>query len=730
MKRYTAPVLLASLALLSPNRLTAQEPAAPETAAEMGSQPLVRIRATGVQELVKAWPSTKIGKLMADEDVVDAATTVLASTKNYLHRQRAVRDSFTQLSLLDDMEPWEVANLYGNGDDDLQNLLRYPAEQVTRAELTVRLPNGVRTSQPSFVTSLSCAPRYEGRWTQAFEKDAEKFRASALFEEIQGSKIDGFPAYAFQAPKSVTGDAFADNQQYARWMLHMPGTFVYGNGQTKTAVTKPDDSQRAEVSMELDLDAYVAMFQRMGMGIPPSFAVLGFDNLKTLKWSGRFRGELIEDRLDLELTDTPSGLVAALLTGTAKLPAQALPKGAIAQLRSSVNTQAIATLLPILADGSDLPEELVNECVKAFDGGIAISCCAPAPGGVIPRIFVSLGIADETALDGLLKQFLTDNLPTKQVKYGGVACTVIKVPDMPNGIQPAFCRVNGTLHIAESALSLRAFLKVQGEDTVAMDVEDAPEAGGAGDLVSTFDWRFDEVQLYKCFYQDWLPLYELTGMANDSPVRRKDMPEPDVVEMYCGKSRGVLRKDGNKFSIVMLGALGGPELAALAMTWGPMIAGQMRDYQTDNLTIRLARHKLDTVHEAVVAFHKREKRMPKDLAELFTAQKLNDDALLLPGDDLAEEFAMPDGRKLKSSFRYFAKPVTFASQNGDGGDTILIEIRTRPYNRLSMTSMGVVPDAYGPDSQKPIDQFGKGGSGTSSAGESTGRASTGGHNHK
>ena len=743
MIRSSTAVLAASLALLVAATLAAQEPKAQarqpnaaDTQAKAGGKRLVSIRADAVQELRQLWPNTRLGKLLADEDVVDAATKTLNYTKNHLVRQAAVLQAFTKHDMLDGMDSWEIASLYTSGNGDVWQMFRFPIEEVQHAEMTIATPPEAKFMQPTFVTSLWCGPRYEGRWTQAFEQEAKHMRDSPIFKEVIGTKIDGFPAYAFTPPESFQDNDYFNASSVSRWMLHMPGRFVYGTGNTQDLAIPSEQpaKQTPEISMELHFENYLAMFNRMagGMGAPAplELAILGIDSLKTLKWSGQFVGELIQDELSVDFHNDPTGVAGVLLAGKAKLPAQALPKGAIAQLRAAINMDRLLKLLVTVTNDFELPKDLTKQLARAFDGGLALSCCAPAPGGVIPRLYASCTVKDEKALDAVLAQYVTENLPTKKVTYSGVECTVLKIPDMPNGIQPAFCRVNGTLHIAESALSLRAFLKVQGEDTVAMDVEDAPEPGGAGDLVSTFDWRFDEVQLYKCFYQDWLPLYELTGMANDSPVRRKDMPEPDVVEMYCGKSRGVLRKDGNKFSIVMLGALGGPELAALAMTWGPMIAGQMRDYQTDNLTIRLARHKLDTVHEAVVAFHKREKRMPKDLAELFTAQKLNDDALLLPGDDLAEEFAMPDGRKLKSSFRYFAKPVTFASQNGDGGDTILIEIRTRPYNRLSMTSMGVVPDAYGPDSQKPIDQFGKGGSGTSSAGESTGRASTGGHNHK
>ena len=84
----------------------------------------------------------------------------------------------------------------------------------------------------------------------------------------------------------------------------------------------------------------------------------------------------------------------------------------------------------------------------------------------------------------MLGQYLADSLPTKRVRYSGIECTVLKIPDMPNGIQPAFCRVDGMLHLAESALSLRALLKVQDKVTVAMDVGDAPLPLVAGDVLT------------------------------------------------------------------------------------------------------------------------------------------------------------------------------------------------------------------------------------------------------
>ncbi len=723
MIRSSTAVLAASLALLVAAPLATQEPKAQarqpnaaDTQAKAGGKRLVSIRADAVQELRQLWPNTRLGKLLADEDVVDAATKTLNYTKNHLVRQAAVLQAFTEHDMLDGMDSWEIASLYTSGNGDVWQMFRFPIEEVQHAEMTIATPPEAKFMQPTFVTSLWCGPRYEGRWTQAFEQEAKHMRDSPIFKEVIGTKIDGFPAYAFTPPESFQDNDYFNASSVSRWMLHMPGRFVYGTGNTQDLAIPSEQpaKQTPEISMELHFENYLAMFNRMagGMGAPAplELALLGIDSLKTLKWSGQFVGELIQDELSVDFHNDPTGVAGVLLAGKAKLPAQALPKGAIAQLRAAINMDRLLELLVTVTNDFELPKDLTTQLARAFDGGLALSCCAPAPGGVIPRLYASCTVKDEKALDAVLAQYVTENLPTKKVTYSGVECTVLKIPDMPNGIQPAFCRVNGTLHIAESALSLRAFLKAQDGTTVAMDVGDAPLPKVAGEVLSSFDWRFDEVQLYKCFYQDWLPLYELTGMANAAPITRKDMPEPEVIELYCGKSRGIMHKQGTRYTISILGALGGPESAAIAMVWAPMLCSNLNDYQTDQLAHRIACHKLEPVHDALQAFKKREQRMPKDLAELFTAQKLADDALLLPADDLAESIQLADGKTVKSSFRYFAKPVEFLTMNGEQDPTILIEIRTHSYNRVTMTTKGKVPEAYGSDNQKPIDQFGKGGS--------------------
>lgn len=688
--------------LFAAHTLSAQ--AQPET------KPLrvVSIRATGVQTLVEQWPNTRIGRLMADADVAEARDLVLGSVDSHLTRRQAVLQRFLHSDLTEGMQPYEFSFIYTSGHGDLWQMFRFPIAQTKSAEFEVLAPRPGMTMDTRFVTRLSCSPRYEGKWTQAFEEEARSLRQSKFYSEAKDAKIDGFPAYHFNATEAETADQYVSAASMRRWMLHMPGSFVYGAGDNPAyRADNQTASDTPEIAMEIEFANLVKTRGGFGAG-QSEMTILGLDTVKSLKWSGTFAGDLIQDEFAIDLNSDPSGLIGAIITGTAELPPQALPKGAIAQIRTALNLELLAKLAPTIPNGADLPEGLIEDITKAFDGGIALSCCSPPMGGVIPRIYLTANVADQAALDRLFDRFLTDDVPTKKVKLSGVECTTLRIQGVPNGIQPAFCVHDGKLHFAESGRSLRSFLKLQGKDAVAMDIGDAPLPADDGEVLSSVDLRFDESQLYESFHKHWLPLWELSGMARGATVRRRHMPEPDVVAEYLGQTRGVLRKQGSRYALTMLGTLGGPELAAALMTWGPMLSQDaLHNYKIDLLARRIAIMQLESAHEAIGKFVKREKRRPKNLAELFSSQKLDDGALLLPGDDMAETIELANGRTVKSSFRYYEPGAKFETMTGDDEPMMFIEIRQHTYNRLVMTKGGKVPEAYGPDSNKPIDQFGK-----------------------
>lgn len=704
MTRYLVAALapLAALATLLPAQGPTFVPASP---------PLVSIRATGVPRLLAQWPQTALGKLFADEDARAAGELGVRYTASQIRRQHALRMAVQELDDFGDLQPYMISMLYRLEESEIWRLLEQPVEQVQSVELTIAAdPEKGMRSYPHVLRTMACRPRYEGQWTQSFDDEAQARDRSRLFRTVKDAKVDGFPAYAFQVPKEELqgGNTMIPPQQ---WMLHLPGRFVYGNGMPKELgkVDVGPARTEAEICLEMDLAVYTAMFQQMGRGVDREFRALGFDTLKHLKWSGTFVGDLFRDALTLELSQEPGGLVAALLNANAPLPAQALPDGGLAQLRVAIDLASTFEELAKLDNDLELPKEITEAALAAFDGGLAIACCAPPPGGLIPRVYLTANLKDAAAFEKLLAMFVNDNLPVKELKFGDVAVRALRIPDAPQGLQPAWCVVDGKLHVAESARSLRSFLKTQKGDAVAMDVDGMEAPAGDGELMPTFDLRYDPAAIYENFYEHWLPLFELSGASDlPPPVRRRDLPDPDDIGEFLGKGRGVLRRDGKRYQLIQASPTGGLETTALLFTWSTMLAPQAYDYYTEQYSLMVARSKLEKVFEALERFQKREQRRPRDLAELFTAERLPDDALLLPADDLAEELALPDGRKVRTSFRYYPETTQFQGLQQNNAKVLLIEVRAHRYNRAVMCEDGSVPEAYGVDCRKEIDQFGSG----------------------
>ncbi len=687
------------LAAVSASPLVAQGDAKPTEP----KPPMIALRALGVPELVAQFPDTKLGKLAADEEVAAAIELASARMRSELQRRNAIRHVAAELEV--EIEPWMLANMYTQ--PEIWRAFEHPLDQLRSAELTATMPEvsaDIPFQPPNTAMVMTCLPPYLGKWEQAFRKEVDRVRRSPWFEEKKSTKIGDAPAFVFAPPEldeHESEEAPFEIAPIAVWMQCLPGTFAYGAGILSDATSAPRASQSTagEVSMMLDLEQYVAMFSRMMGNTPTEFSAMGFDTLRKMTWRGRFEGEMLLDELTFELSDRePTGIVGALLLGKATPPSQGLPKGAIAQLRTSVDVETLTDCLQKLQAG--LPAEAVAQATKALDGGVALGVCAPKPGGLIPRIYLSFGVADKSALDKLLATVLTDDLPTKKVKFGDVECATVKIPGAPPAIQPAFCIVDGAMHIAESARSLRSFLKAQREGVVAMDTGDAPLPTGPGEIQTTFDLRLDEVQLYRSYYETWLPLFEMT---NQKPtlLDRDDMPSVDVIEEHCGTSRGALYRDGNRFVIRHLGVLGGPEAAAIAMTWGPILSQGMSDYTTQRLSAKIAEAKLATIWEHFERFEAREKRKPKDLAELVAVEKMPHDLLSLPADDMAEDVTLVTGAKIKSSFRYFPEGV----KTDQGDRVIMIEIRPVSSERGFLGENGAVLDVWGDDCTKPIGQF-------------------------
>jgi hypothetical protein len=169
----------------------------------------------------------------------------------------------------------------------------------------------------------------------------------------------------------------------------------------------------------------------------------------------------------------------------------------------------------------------------------------------------------------------------------------------------------------------------------------------------------------------------------------------------------VLRREGKVFRLQQLGALGGVEAAAVAMTWGPFLSGLFHsDWTIDQVESAIGKHQLQTVWAVLEQFQNDNKRWPNDLAELFADKKLPVDALLLPGDGKAEVVALAAGdtRAVKTSFRYFKDGAEVNVQDNKQ-KMLLIAIAPRRYGRPMLGVDGSIPEIWGEDSTRAIQSF-------------------------
>ncbi|HEX6812329.1 MAG TPA: hypothetical protein VF384_11945 [Planctomycetota bacterium] len=665
------------------------------------SKAIARFAADGVPQLLALLPKSGPGLLLAQAEVSEAFGKGLQRYRSMAARREAVQAYARGIDLelpWSNSPPGEMDGMRAVREIDLADLVHVSATAVIADD---------ENMFPHTLVTLACKPRAEGRWTQTFERHAKELTGSKTWRAVADAKFDGNAYYQFERGD----DAQAGNGQDRRvWLLHVPGLFAFGTG-TPDQLGKlaPGEPAAPQVFGSMDMAAYVQMISRGIGALPPQFAAFGVGAMQSIEWRGSFAGDKVLDEIAITFADEPKGLVGAMLNGKAALPAQPLPEHALAQVRLAVDLELAIDALTALG-GEALPEPIAKNVTKAFTGGVAIGAAAPARGGMIPRIFVSLAVADQKALDELLAMLPPEQ--KKQATYEDTPCTVVTIPGAPAAFQPAYCVLDGVLHIAESGQSLRAFLKARAGGGEAMDVGDAKEPEGAGERLATFDVRWDEAAIYRSYHEVWLPLLKLLPdeIKGGALVKPDEMPEPEAVLPLLGKGRGVLRRDGKTWRLQQLGTLGGVEGAAAAMTWGPILsAGFHHDYHDEELEKAVAKYKLGKVWEAIEAFEKANKRLPNDLGELVVQQKLADDALLMPGDPLAEPVALPagDARTVKSSFRWFKDGVVVDDNGGNDVSVVLVSIKSYRWSRPMLAKNGVLPDVYGVWSGQPIDRFGK-----------------------
>jgi len=660
----------------------------------------VDLRADEVPTLANQLPSTALGRLLAEPDVAAAWQLGHERLQRIRARRQLVADAVAKLQ-----RPKGEFEMPGQGVDQLalDSLLRVEWSDVRSFRFVGLRKEGRRV--PIGAGVLRCPPKAEGRLTRQFEETAKVLAGNPQLKAVADAKVEGFPAHVFTVAEDGNADRWAGYEPLGAWMLHLPGTFAFGEGAPADCGTiGAAPAVPAGIGMTMNLQAYMNLiYLGFGGGMPNELKALGFDQLQTFDWRGRFVGEQVLEEFELAFADKPVGLAPALWGGSAPLPKQALPEGAMLQLRIAVDLPQVFALLGELGAEVALPKPMAEALQKSLTGGIALGVCAPPKGGLVPRLCATFGVADAAALQDAMKQFLPPSLKTKQVQLEGVDCTSLLLDDLPPAVRPTWCIVDGQLHVAESPNSLRELLRAQKTGAEAMAIGDAPIAAGAGEPMPTVDVRADLAAAYAAFHGTWLPLYELaeaaSPMASKALLPRKDLPEPAAVGKHLGSVRGVMRKTSKGYVLQFHGPVGGPLAASFAATYGPILSASMhRDYRTEQKELKIAQHLATEVWPKFEAFQKANGRWPKDLAELFVDQKLAADALLIPGDDDTEEVAMPasDARTVRSSFRYHPDAPMRVLQ-GNEANVLLSSVRVLAWQRVSLTTKGETKATYGGD---------------------------------
>lgn len=649
-----------------------------------------------VPGLMASLEKTSLGRLLADPDT--AAAFQLGA-----ERLRTMRRRTTLLARAARAEQLQLDAWYRNelADDLFWEILQQlePGDVRSAGVGGVSAGGGFRLSTAGY---LRVHPRAEGRCTRLFDHAAAELRKDANLVALEGTKFEGFPVHAFTPSDSDTQGLPPGYARLGPWMMHVPGTFAFGEGspeQCGRLASAP--AAPPGVGLRLDLAGYVQQFTGQGMALPVEFQIFGLDKIASFAWTGRFEDGHVLDTMALSFADAPSGLLPCLWSGKAPLPKQALPDGGLMQLRLSIDVPELIRTLGQLVPGG-LPAPLADGLQKVLAGGVALAVVAPAQGGYIPRLYATLDLADAAALAPLLQFVLPGDQKSRQITYDGVVCTALQFENLPPGLQPTWCVLDGRLHLAETPQSLRAFLKAQKGDGDGIDTSNAPSlAKPTGELVPGFELRADLGAVYRSFHQTWLPLYELLPWrvnSGQSPlVTRNELPDPDDLAPLLGTVRGELRRTGNEVRLQCLGPLGGPFAAAFALTYGPILSESIhRDYATELYDQELSKRRLETLWTALQAFQQQHQRWPRHLAELVVDRKLAPDALLVPGDDQAELVPMPAGTsgEVRSSFTFHPDGETMAV-NGQDQKVLLSRKQARYGGRIVLSLDGTIGEVYG-----------------------------------
>ncbi|MBX3462196.1 MAG: hypothetical protein KF830_03420 [Planctomycetes bacterium] len=665
-------------------------------------EPLLQIGIHDAPALLAALPRLHLGQLFADAEV---AAAIEVGRKEYVARVDRWRQTADRMLALD---PGRVAagTLLTRAIYDLD------WREVASGEIVAS-----QGDQPFHVQTtmlLSPVPAAAGPWQE---------RLLALRQQLQGlaadtnptgtlrvdaERIDGQEALVL-VPRADDESEFLFGPRGV-WLLHLPGQIAGGIGRPEVAGACARAAQRSPgIALTFDLHRYLHLLD--GGDPDPEQAVvlraLGLDGVLRLSWEVRPDGERLHDEIALTFAERPHGLLGALLDGMAPPVGQPLPAAALLQLRCAVDLGALVTAIDELLTAADAPTlgqlDLAGDLKQAFTGGVALAVCRPAPGGLVPRLYASFGIADAAAFARCAARLgELVGATTRPITYEGKPCVQWRLADAPPALQPAYCLQDGVVHFAESGLALRALLKAQAAGAPPeLDVGDAPRPGGAGTALPGFDLRFDGAAIHAAIHELWLPLAS-TLMGMDPSVQplvpMAEMPTVEAVTMHLRRGRGVLRRSADRIALAMSGTAGGPELTALLAGYGPFLSGMMTRggyWRTEALQYDLARLQLERLHLALAAFEAKHGRRPASLGELVASGELADpDLLAIPGD-AASEPVEHDGKVVaRTSFRYDPDGAPTDAEDGQVAG-VLTSLRAFQWRTLVLAADGTVHDSWG-----------------------------------
>ncbi|MCR9244744.1 MAG: hypothetical protein NXI31_06915 [bacterium] len=723
MLRLTAPRLWLRSTLL----LVLAAPIAPgQTRTFAPRQPMGRVAAHDITGFVRRAMQGRLGQLLDDPEIREAVDVCI-------RRELAGAAAWRELiAALAKESPRSVRI-----EERIELALRTLDWRDLQAfELCASMPNAeaiatapdILALQTAMQTEVSLAlnpvPTAAGRWRRW---------SRALLDNLRQSPPFGLqPARPADPEDSIGAIALAQNDEVdpvhaalsfghptpaAMWAIDQPGLLVGGTGSPAIGEFGTRAESRPSLSAGIDLRRYLLMIAALTSNSDPTrlFEAAALTNSGLLQWRLHPVGDRMQDEFHWSFDGEVGGILGALLTAVAPLPEQPLPENAMLQLRAAFDVPALVAAVDRLLDCAKIrtltADGLSADLRLTWTGGMAFAVTRPQLGQLVPRLYASFGIVDPLALERLLGRLHEQPwLAITKRKLEGVDCTLLKIEGLPAALTPAYCLLDGTMHIAETAASLRALLKARGAGAPpAMPLDDAPRPRGDGLLSPAFDLRYDNAAIHRALREIWLPLMTkaLLRYESDAYLRLDELPDSEVVTAFLGSGRGVLRRTSDGVALAMSGTIGGPVLTSLATIFGPAISSVLteeRRAQRGDLLLRLAGRRMQEIDRSRVTFTARESRPPRSLGELVAAGDLDVASLTVPTTTKLEP-VLHDGKELgKSSFRFYPEGLRATIEGHDSAIRV-VSIEPMKWYRLVLSVKGGLHQGWGAITQRSLDEL-------------------------